>query len=140
MLPARSRTNPVAEPGGAPPAGTHLVAARPGRMYLAVDDDRRGNGAPVPIVAIVLLRESAGAIAIERTPAARAMRDLWALGFHLPARAARARSFTQLTRLAGAIPIWNLYRPARLDALDATVSRLVEACLTNPLLTGKEAL
>ena len=125
---------------GRPPAGTHLVAARPGRMYLAVDDDRRGSGAPVPIVAIVFLRESAGAIAIERTPAARAMPDLWALGFHLPTRAARARSFTQLTRLAGAIPIWNLYRPARLDALDATVSRLVEACLTNPLLTGKEAL
>ena len=111
-----------------PPAGAHLVAARAGRLYIAVDDDRRGSGAPVPIVAIVLLRESAGDIAIERTPAAGAIRDLWTLGFHLPTPGARARWFTQLTRLAGAVPIWNLYRPARLDALNATVSRVVEAC------------
>ena len=121
---------------GRPPAGTHLVAARPGRVYLAVDDDRRGSGAPVPIVAIVFLRESAAnGITIAPAAAATALRDLWALGFHLPTRAARARSFTQLTRLAGTIPAWNLYRPARLDALDATVSRVVEACrgLTKPL-------
>src|SRR2546430_5944933 len=120
---------------GQPPAGTHFVAARPGRVYIAVDEDRRGSGAPIPIAAIVFLRESANGIAMERAAMAPAIRDLWTLRFHLPGQAARARSFTQLTQLADAVPTWNLYRPARLDALDATVSRVVEACssLTNPL-------
>ena len=113
---------------GRPPEGTHLVAARPGRVYIAVDDDRRGSGAPVPIVAIVFLRESADRISMERTAAARAIRDLWTLRFQLPTKSARARAFTHLAQLAGAIPAWNLYRPVRLDALDATVARVVDTC------------
>ena len=113
---------------GRPPAGTHIVATRPGRVYIAVDADRRGNGAPVPITAIVFLRESASGIAIERAPVATAIRDLWTLGFHLPTQAARARSFTQLTQLADAVPAWNLYRPAQLGALAETVARVVEVC------------
>jgi hypothetical protein len=30
--------------------------------------------------------------------------------------------------LADALPIWNLYRPLRLDALEATVERVLELC------------
>ena len=111
-----------------PPPGTHSVATRPGRVYIAVDADRRGSGAPVPITAIVFLRESASGIAMERAPVATAIRDLWTLGFHLPTQAARARSFTQLTQLADAVPTWNLYRPAELGALAETVARVVELC------------
>jgi len=113
---------------GSPPQGTHIVATRPSRVYIAVDADRRGSGAPVPITAIVFLRESASGIAMERAPVATAIRDLWTLGFHLPTQAARARSFTQLTQLADAVPTWNLYRPAELGALAETVARVVEVC------------
>src|SRR5712691_7376244 len=43
---------------GHPPLGTHVVLARLDRVYLALDDDQRGSGAPVPIRAIIFLRES----------------------------------------------------------------------------------
>ncbi len=76
----------------------------------------------------MFLRESANGIAVERAATAPAIRDLWTLGFHLPSQAARARSFTQLTQLADAVPTWNLYRPAELGALAETVARVVEVC------------
>jgi hypothetical protein len=113
---------------GHPSAGTHVVAARHGRVYLALDDDRRGGCAPVPITAVVFLRESADEIAMVRTPAAAAMPDLWALSFRLPTNQARAQAFGQLTELATVIPIWNLYRPVRFASLDATIARIVEVC------------
>jgi len=113
---------------GRPPAGTHVAATRGGRTYLALDEDRTGSSAPVPIVALVFLRESSNGITFERVPASIAIRDLWTVSFRLPGDAARARTFTQLTRLAGAVPSWNLYRPVRLESLDATVTRIVEVC------------
>jgi len=95
---------------GHPPAGTHIALARDDRVYVALDDDRKGGSAPVPIKAIVFLRESADDLRLER----------------FPTDEARARSFHQLTRLANALPAWNLYRPVRLASLDATVARIVE--------------
>jgi hypothetical protein len=82
----------------------------------------------VPIVALVLLRESSNGVTFERVSASTVIRDLWTLSFRLPGDAARARTFTQLTRLADALPCWNLYRPVRLGSLDATVTRIVEVC------------
>jgi hypothetical protein len=111
---------------GHPPAGTHVVVARPDRVYLGADDDRRGSSAPIPILAVVFLRTSPETIAIEPILAAAAIPDLWALSLRLPTEQARARAFNHVTRLAGAIPLWNLYRPVRLDALDATVDRILE--------------
>ena len=113
---------------GHPPAGTHVVAARRTRVYLGVNDDRKGDSAPVPIAAIVFLRESADGIVLRPVPAPAAIPDLWALSFRLPTADGRARVFAQVTRLAGACPVWNLYRPTRLDSLDETVRRLVEMC------------
>jgi hypothetical protein len=113
---------------GHPPAGTHVAATRRGRVYLGLDDDRRGSSAPVPIAAVVFLRESSGGITLERTTAATALRDLWALSFRLPTDEARARGFTRLTRLAGVVPLWNLYRPIQLGSLDGTVRRILEVC------------
>jgi hypothetical protein len=114
--------------GGHPPTGMHVVAARPDRVHLAVDPDRRGSGAPVPLAAIVFLREAADDITLERIAASAAIPDLWTLSFHLSTNAARARAFAQLTRLAAAVPIWNLFRPTRLDRLEATVARVVSLC------------
>jgi len=111
---------------GHPPVGTHVILAQPDRVYLALNGDRRGSGAPVPIRAIVFLRESSDELRIERAAASVALADLWSLSFHFPTGAARARSFRQLTRLAGAVPTWNLYRPLRRASLDATVARIVE--------------
>ena len=94
-----------------------------------MNDDRKGDSAPVPIAAVVFLRESADGIVLGPVPAPAAIPDLWALSFRLPTAEGRARVFAQVTRLAGACPVWNLYRPTRLDSLDETVARLVELCL-----------
>ena len=111
---------------GHPPAGTHIALARDDRVYVALDDDRKGGSAPVPIKAIVFLRESADDLRLERAVASVALADLWSLSFRFPTDEARARSFHQLTRLANALPAWNLHRPVRLATLDATVARIVE--------------
>lgn len=110
---------------GCPPAGTHVVVARPDRVYLALDHDRKGSSAPVPIKAIVFLRESED-VRIEPATASVALADLWHLNFRLATTEYRARSFRQLTRLAGAVPTWNVYRPFRLESLEATVGLIAE--------------
>jgi len=123
--PALLRIRPDVYHGQAPP-GTHVVASRPDRVFLGLDDDRKGGCAPVPIAGIVFLRESAGDVRMEAAQGTVALADLWALNFRLQTDEGRAQSFQQLTRLAGALPVWNLYRPLRQDTLEATVARIVE--------------
>jgi hypothetical protein len=113
---------------GQVPAGTRLIAVRPDRVFLAVDADRRGDGRPVPIRGIVLLRESARDVVIEPTEAALCLPDLLALTFRIRGNAGLARSFKGLSELAAATPIWNLHRPLRIDRLDEVVRRIVETC------------
>lgn len=110
---------------GHAPAGTQVVLERPDRVYLALDDDRKGSSAPVPIAAIIFLRESPDGLRMERCAPSVALADLWALNFRLRTAAGRARSFRQLSQLAGVLPTWNLCRPLRLASLDATVARIV---------------
>src|SRR5688500_15901979 len=105
--------------GHAPP-GTHVIVQRPDRIYLGLDDDRKGTSAPVPIKAIVFLRE-ADDVRIERVTAAVALADVWHLNFRLATTEFRTRAFRQLTRLAGTVPCWNVYRPLRLESLEPTV-------------------
>jgi hypothetical protein len=110
---------------GSPPRGMHVVVARPDRIYMGLDDDRKGSCAPVPIRAIVFLRE-ADELRMERVTPSVAVADLWHLNFHLATNEFRARSFQQLTRLAGVIPCWNVYRPLRLASLDPTVRLIAD--------------
>jgi hypothetical protein len=112
---------------GCPLPDTHVAAVRDDRIFLTVDENRRGSDDPVPIRALIFLRESANEIHLEPVPSHKALPELWALTFHFPSDADRARCFKQLTGLAGAIPMWNLYRPLRMASLSATVARIVEA-------------
>jgi hypothetical protein len=124
--PALLRVRPDIYDGqGPPPPGTHVVLARPDRIYLGFDDDRKGGTDPVPIAAVVFLRESAGELRLERIPAPVAIADLWALNFRLPTSEGRARSFQHLTQLAASLPTWNLYRPMSLAVLEETVEKIV---------------
>jgi hypothetical protein len=111
---------------GAAPAGTHIAAVYKDRVYLVIDEDRRGNDDPVPIQALILLRESENGIHLDRVPPHEALSDLWALTFHFPENVDRARCFSQLSGLAASVPIWNLYRPLRLDRLSDTVAQIVK--------------
>ena len=126
--PAVLRLRPDVFAGQAIP-GLHVLKARPDRVFLGFDADRAGSGDPVPMTAVVLLRESPEGPRLERAAPSTALRDLWALNFRLQTSEARARSFAQLARLASSVPIWNLYRPLRLEHLDSTVSILAEEFL-----------
>lgn len=110
---------------GSSPQGMHIVVERPDRVYLAIDDDRKGSSAPVPIKGIVFLRESED-LRIEPATAPIALPDLWHLNFRLPTQQHRGRSFQQLARLAGCIQSWNVYRPLLLASLDSTVELIAE--------------
>jgi len=95
------------------------------RVHLAMRPDRRGNGAPVPLDAIVLLREAEDEHPrLERVPPEEAIPDLWALSFSTPTDEDRRRCFDGVTRLAATVPIWNLHRPLRYEVLDEVVRAL----------------
>ena len=110
---------------GSPPDGMHVVAERPDRIFLGLDAGKRGSSAPVPISGIVFLRE-ADTLRMEPAAVVDAVKDLWHLGFRMPTTEGRAGSFRQLTALAGAVPIWNVFRPLRLSSVDETVA-LIES-------------
>ena len=110
------------------PAGTTVVAVRNDRIHLVLDSSWAADGRPVPIKALVFLREPAEDISLEPVPAGRALPDLWALNFHFPTAPARSRSFVQLAQLAAGIPVWNLHRPLSLNNLDEVVARIVDTC------------
>lgn len=122
--PALARLRPDVY-SGEPPAGMHVVATRPDRIFLGLDADRAGSSAPLPIGGVVFLREGDETRA---TPlrASEAVQDLWHLGFRLPTSEARATSFRQLTSLASAVPVWNLHRPLRMDRLGETIQMINE--------------
>jgi len=111
---------------GTPPAGTRLVRSRTDRLFLALEADRTGDGKPVPLRGVVFLREAEAEPRLERVPASAALTDLWALNFRLQDSGARADSFRRLTQMASVLPVWNLFRPMRLDSLDRTVSLIRE--------------
>lgn len=112
---------------GRPPNGMEEVARRPDRIFLSPPLGQRGSGAPRPLRAIVFLREGEK---IDISPASpiEALKDLWALNFRLPTNEAREASFRGLSGLLRETPAYNLRRPFRLNALDATIDAVVR-CL-----------
>jgi hypothetical protein len=102
-------------------ADAREVGERDDRVHFAIAPERRGDGRPVPLRAIFMLRESADGFRLERPAAADAVRDLWPLSFNLPTAADRARCFAAVTDLVGSVRIENLYRPFRLEELPGLV-------------------
>ena len=95
------------------------------RVHLAIEPQLRGTGGPVPADAIVLLREAEDdRPRLERVAPEEAIPDLWALSFSTPTDEDRSRCFDGVTQLAARVPIWNLHRPLRFDALGAVVQEL----------------
>lgn len=123
--PALLRLRPDVYQGNAPP-GTQLVRSRADRLFLALEPDRRGDGAPLPLRGIVFLRESPDPPRLERVAPAAALADLWALNFKLPTNQGRSASFRHLSGLAGGVSVWNLFRPLRLETLEPTVQLIRE--------------
>lgn len=110
-------------------SGAQVVRDDPERCSVAIDPARRGTSDPVPLRAVVLLRESSEDIRLERVSFTDALPDLWNLSFHLPTPESRARCFQAVVELAKAVPTWNLFRPLRYEGLPEAVDQIVEQCL-----------
>jgi hypothetical protein len=102
-----------------------VVVESPTRVCFAFDPARRGDSAPVPIRAAVLLLPSDDDIRLERADPADAVRDLWAVSGLLPTDEDFSRRFEAVADLAGSVPVYNLYRPRRFEELDETIERIV---------------
>lgn len=100
------------------------------RVSLALDPSSRGRCDPVPLRAVAFLRVAPD-LAVTRVKATDAIADLWALSQAHPDDAALARCFAHVVDLARDVPVWNVYRPLRVDALSATIDRILSACLAN---------
>ena len=109
--------------------GGHVVREDSERCSVAITPDRRGTCDPVPLRAVVLLRESPDGIRIERVPFRAALPDLWSLSFHLPNPDSRARCFSAVVDVARYVSVWNVYRPLTHEDLPETVDRIVRDCL-----------
>ena len=109
--------------------GTTVVGEDPERRFVAMDGEARGSGEPVPLRAIVFLREHAAPLRMERVEPRAALPDLWLLSFRLPDDTAdQARCFTGVAALASAVPVFNVYRRLSLDDLPATVELIRRTC------------
>ena len=95
------------------------------RVHLA-DGADRGDCAPVPLAAVVFLRDDDGPPRLQPMDPAAVLPDLWQVSFHLPRDEDRARCFRSLADLAGRAPLLELRRRLHLDDLDATVDALLE--------------
>ena len=107
----------------APPTGLEVAAERSDRVFLTPAIGRRGGSAPLPVRGLFFLRQGDSLEIIEATTV-DAVKDLWHLGYRMPTAAGRSESFKQLTQLAGAVPVWNVIRPYRLELLGETVARI----------------
>ena len=97
------------------------------RIHLLLDGELRGDGRPVPLRAVLLLRSS-DHVQSERVPPQDALRDLWALSLKLPLEEDRSRCFHGLVQLTDAVPIWNLHRPLTYGHLPAVVAEVARLC------------
>jgi hypothetical protein len=110
---------------GRTPDGLCVAAVRPGRIEFAVAANRRGSGAPLPLAAVVLLREGEQT-RLEPAVTSDVVRDLFGLSFFLADDESRAACFAAAAEIASRVPAWNLHRPLRREALRSTVEAIVE--------------
>jgi len=112
---------------GTAPDGTTVVAIKPDRVLLQIDEARAGTADPLPVRAILFLRQSEDEIRLEPVAKVRALPDLYALGFRIGGTDAAAESFAKISRLAAGTAVWNLHRPLRVDALEAVIACIADA-------------
>lgn len=104
--------------------GMEKIGELDDRLVLAATDP--GDGNPVPIAAIVLLKGFEGDGSLRSLDSLDTLSDLWLLSFHLPTKEDRARKFTQLVDLANSVPIWELTQPSDPTLLRATAEMLID--------------
>jgi hypothetical protein len=96
------------------------------RVHFSIAEHRRGDLEPIPLDGVVLLKDEGNSIELRRSDPVDAIRDLWFLSFNFPDPEDRQRCFSALADLCAKVPVWDLWRPMTIGALDDTVGRLAE--------------
>jgi len=122
--PAAVRLRPdVADQLHMPGARRADGSADAGRQPMIFDPARRGDGRPVPLAGIVLLRR-AEKIEMHAAGAADAARDLFALSFRLPTDESRRSCFAHVVDLTARVAAYDLRRPLSMAAMPEVIDRL----------------
>jgi hypothetical protein len=117
-------------------AGTEPVLRDDEKVHLMLTTSARGSGMPVPIRAIVFVRDASlraveGRPAISAVAAADSLANLWSVSFTLPTPEGRQRTFEKTAALAGRVEMFEMYRPASFDDLSAAVDLVTSTCLND---------
>ena len=110
--------------GGSPPRGTEVVSIQPDRVFLRFDEDGAATADPLPLRAVVFLRQCDDQIRLEEINPVRSLPDLLALTFRVPGVGPTAEAFRRVSELVRATTVWNLYRPLRMDNLETVVATI----------------
>ena len=127
--PAIMRLRPDVAEGFRMQTGSQIVTERE-RVFVILGGSLRGSGTPVPLTAILFLRQGSEQLELKAVPTVDAIRDLWTLTFHLPTDASRAVVFERVTDLIATVPVLNLRRELSLETLPQVVT-LVEEFVTS---------
>ena len=95
-----------------------------GRICLLLDPDHRGDGTPVRLHTIMVLR-SGDRVSIQPVSRHVATRDLFALSFLLPVAEHREANFSRIVDLVSQVEVVDLHRPLTIGALPEVI-RTVE--------------
>jgi hypothetical protein len=115
-------------------AGVEPVLRDEEKVHLALTAAARGSGVPVPIRAIVFVRDASlqaieGRPAISAVAAADSLANLWSVSFTLPTAGRRQRTFEKTAALAGKVATFEMYRPASFGDLSDTVELVTSTCM-----------
>ena len=105
------------------------IADDPERVHLSIDPSRRGDGTPVPLAGLVVLRRGTPDIQLYRVPAERFIPEIAAVSWLLPGEDDRLRIFDKVARLVTEVPVWLLDRPLEFGTLPDVLDRLTAECL-----------
>lgn len=108
------------------PEGLFVAARRTDRVFVGFHSAQAGSSAPVPVKAIVFLREGTS-FAVEPVDPVTALKDLWSLSFRPGTGEGRADSFRRLSALAASVEAWNVSRPLSIETLPAAVDLIQNA-------------
>ena len=115
-------------------AALEMVDATPrpvrnGKVHFLIDQERRGNGSPVPLGGIIFLEWSAGGKPrLEPISMPEAIAKLWQLSFFLPTEEDRQRCFEGVVDLVKEAPLWVLHRARDYAQLPRVVDLIAERC------------
>ena len=102
--------------------GAHRLEVDQDRVPLLIEPRLRGDGAPVPLGAILFLRSGVGGPSVMPAARTEAIRDVFALAFQLPNPASHAAAFTRIAELVTAVPVMNLARELDAASLEEVIS------------------